>query len=93
MKATQRARTFVTEQKMLLFTQVGILFGLLIQIIIFFSLIWYGRPPSTDFELILQFFTVTALWIFTINLSVVLFWWVSRLGEKSPVHEEPSSPD
>ena len=90
-KARQRVKTFATEQKMLLFTQIGILFGLLVQVIIFFSLIWYGRPPATDFELVLQFFMVVALWIFTINLSVVLFWWVSRLGEKSMFYEEPSS--
>lgn len=90
-KATQRVRTFATEQKMLLFTQLGILFGLLVQVIMFFALIWYGRPPSTDFDLVLQFFTVTALWIITINIGVVLFWWVSRLGTKSMFYEEPQS--
>jgi len=91
-KAKQRVKTFASEQKMLLFTQIGILFGLLVQVIIFFALIWYGRPPATDYELVLQFFTVTALWIFTINIGVVLFWWVSRLGEKSMFYEEPSAP-
>lgn len=89
MNKGQKFKTFVTEQKTILLTQIGILLGLLVQVVMFFSLIWYGRPPATNIELVLQFFTVCALWIITINIGVVLFWWVSRLGEKSMFYEEP----
>jgi hypothetical protein len=58
-----------------------ILLGLLVQVVMLFAFIWYGRPPATDYEAISQFFLVAALWVITINISVVLFWWVSRLGE------------
>ena len=81
MKARQRFKTFVTEQKMLFFFQILILIGLAIQAGIFFSLLWYGRPPGSDFALVLDFFLVTAVWVLTINVGIVLFWWVSRLGE------------
>ena len=81
MKARQRFKTFVTEQKMLFFFQVLILIGLAIQAGIFFGLLWYGRPPTTDFALVLDFFLVAAAWVLTINVSIVLFWWISRLGE------------
>ncbi|TFG12192.1 hypothetical protein EU537_10275 [Candidatus Thorarchaeota archaeon] len=81
MSVQRRFKTFVTEQKTLLFFQIMILLGLLIQVIMFFAFIWYGRPPAWDYEAISQFFLVAALWIITINISVVLFWWVSRLGK------------
>ncbi|MBN2229675.1 MAG: hypothetical protein JW779_08760 [Candidatus Thorarchaeota archaeon] len=80
MKARQRVKTFATEQKMLLFTQIAILIGLMVQVGIFFSLLIWGRPPVAETELVLQFFLTAALWIFTINFSTILFWWVSRLG-------------
>ena len=79
-KTTQRVKTFATEQKMLLFTQIGILIGLVVQIGIFFSLLIWGRPPSTQYDLVLQFFLTAAFWVFTINGTTVLFWWISRLG-------------
>ncbi len=76
-----RFRTFVTEQKTLLFTQVAILMGLVIQIGLFFALLYYGRPPSTEYALVLQFFVVAAVWVLTINIGVLLFWWVSARAE------------
>ncbi|MHA1638169.1 MAG: hypothetical protein ACTSUB_09165 [Candidatus Thorarchaeota archaeon] len=92
MNTGQKFKTFVTEQKTILLTQIGILFGLLIQVIMFFSLIWYGRPPATDIELVLQFFTVCAFWIITINIGVVLFWWVSSLGDGAMFYKNPEEP-
>ncbi|MHA1902582.1 MAG: hypothetical protein ACXADL_02700 [Candidatus Thorarchaeota archaeon] len=91
MKARQRFKTFVTEQKMLFFFQILILIGLAIQAGIFFALLWYGRPPATDFALVLDFFLVAAVWVLTINVGIVLFWWISRLGEwpiESPEEKE-----
>ncbi len=89
MSTGQKFKTFVTEQKMILFTQIGILFGLLVQVIMFFSLIWYGRPSAFNTALVLQFFTVCAFWIITINIGVILFWWVSRLGESEMFYKKP----
>ena len=54
----------------------------------FFALLWYGRPAATEFELIYQFFIVTALWVLVINVGVVLFWWVSKQGQW-PFEEHP----
>lgn len=88
MKAAARMKTFVTEQKMLLFTQIAILIGLLIQVGIFFSLLWWGRPPGTDYALVFQFYWTAALWVIVINIGVVLFWWVSSLGPWSITLEE-----
>jgi hypothetical protein len=66
---------------MLLATQIFILLGIIIEIGMFFALLWYGRPPSTEFELIFQFFIVAALWVVIIDVGVVLFWWVSKQGQ------------
>ncbi len=46
----------------------------------FVAYIWYGRPAPTDTAMIIQFFTVAAFWVLTIDGGVFLFWWVSRLG-------------
>ncbi|MFW9932340.1 MAG: hypothetical protein ACFFDR_06760, partial [Candidatus Thorarchaeota archaeon] len=81
-----------TEQKMLLFTQIAILIGLAVQVGIFFSLLIWGRPPASETELVLQFFLTAALWIFTINFSTILFWWVSRLGPWTIAIDEPEQP-
>jgi hypothetical protein len=75
-----KIKTFATEQKMLLFTQIMILVGLAIQAGMFFALLWWGRPPANDYALVLEFFMVAALWVIVINLGIVLFWWVSKLG-------------
>lgn len=88
MKATSRFKTFVTEQKMLLFTQIAILIGLGVEIGIFFSLLIWGRPPGDQFELVFQFFWTAALWVIVINIGVVLFWWVSGLGPWSMTLDE-----
>lgn len=80
MSVRRRFKTFVTEQKTLLFFQIMILLGLLVQVIMFFAYIWYGRPPEGDYLAIAQFFLVAAIWVLTINTGIVLFWWVSRLG-------------
>jgi hypothetical protein len=80
LKTAYRVKTFATEQKMLLFTQLSILLGLAVQVCLFFALLIWGRPPSNDAALVLQFFFTVALWVLTINASTVLFWWVSRLG-------------
>ncbi len=90
MKTSQKVRTFATEQKMLLFTQISILIGLAVQIGIFFSLLIWGRPPANETALVLQFFVTAALWIFTINFSTILFWWISRLGPWTISGEEES---
>ena len=76
----QRFKTFVTEQKFLLFMQIMILIGLAVEVGMFFALLWYGRPPATNIDQILQFFTVSALWVIVINMGIVLFWWVSKHG-------------
>ncbi|MDF1541318.1 MAG: hypothetical protein P1Q69_20640 [Candidatus Thorarchaeota archaeon] len=88
MKGTSRFKTFVTEQKMLLFTQIAILIGLGVEIGMFFALLLWGRPPGDQFELIFQFFGTAALWVMVINIGVVLFWWVSGLGPWSLTLEE-----
>lgn len=82
MSRRSRFKTFVTEQKMLLFTQIIILMGLMVQVIMLAALIWYGRPAdSSDTALVLQFFYVAALWVITIDIGVVVFWWVSKQGD------------
>ena len=78
----EKLKTFVTGQRMLLFTQVMILVGLAVQIGLFFAYLWYGSPPAGSYALIIQFFLVAAVWVLTINAGLVLFWWVSNLGAK-----------
>lgn len=78
----EKLKTFVTGQRMMLFTQVMILMGLAIQVGLFFAYLWYGSPPAGNYSLIIQFFLVAAVWVMTINAGVVLFWWVSNLGAK-----------
>ncbi|NHJ14316.1 MAG: hypothetical protein EAX95_11605 [Candidatus Thorarchaeota archaeon] len=78
----EKLKTFVTGQRMMLFTQVMILVGLAMQVGLFFAYLWYGSPPAGNYALIIQFFFVAAVWIMTINAGVVLFWWVSGLGAK-----------
>ncbi len=87
---TFRVKTFITEQKALLITQVLIVLGLLIQVGFFFALLIWGRPPSSETALVLQFFLTAAIWVMTINFSTILFWWVSLLGSwtLSRKHEE-----
>ncbi|MFO7836056.1 MAG: hypothetical protein R6V83_05335 [Candidatus Thorarchaeota archaeon] len=80
MSIRRRFKTFATEQKTLLFFQIMILLGLLIQVAMFFAYLWYGRPPEGAYVVIAQFFLVAAIWVLTINTGIVLFWWVSRLG-------------
>ncbi len=77
----EKFKTFVTEQKMLFFTQIMILLGLFVQVIIFAALLVWGRPPSNNIPLVLEFFAVVALWVITIDIGVVLFWWVSERGD------------
>ncbi len=91
MKTAYRVKTFATEQKMLLFTQLSILLGLAIQVCMFIALIIWGRPPANDTALVLQFFLTAALWVLTINASTFLFWWVSRLGPWTMAVEEEST--
>ncbi|MHA1908582.1 MAG: hypothetical protein ACW98Y_14870 [Candidatus Thorarchaeota archaeon] len=88
MKATARMKTFVTEQKMLLFSQIAILIGIMVEIGIFFSLLWWGRPPATEYALVFQFYWTAALWVIIINMGVILFWWVSSLGPWSITLDE-----
>jgi hypothetical protein len=78
----EKLKTFVTGQRMMLFTQVMILVGLAMQIALFFAYLWYGSPPAGSYELIIEFFFVAAVWVMTINVGVVLFWWISNLGAK-----------
>lgn len=73
-------RTFVTEQKTLLFMQIAVLLGLLVQSIMFVALLFYGRPPEGEYNLIHHFFLVAAAWILTIDAGVVLFWWLTNQG-------------
>lgn len=73
---------------MLLFTQIAILIGIFVEIGMFFSLLAWGRPPATEYELIFQFFWTAALWVIVIDIGVVLFWWVSGLGPWSMTLEE-----
>ncbi len=77
----EKFKTFVTEQKMLFFTQVVILLGLLVQVIMFASLLWWGRPDASNTALVLQFFAVAAFWVITIDIGVALFWWISNQGD------------
>ena len=78
-------KTFVTEQKMLLFMQIAVLLGLLIEVILFASLLWYGRPPEGSYALIHDFFYVAAVWVFAIDAGVVLFWWVTKQGRPQSI--------
>ncbi|UCE09324.1 MAG: hypothetical protein JSW61_10130 [Candidatus Thorarchaeota archaeon] len=99
MSTRTRFKTFVTEQRMLLITQIAILLGLVIQVIMFAFLLWYGRPAdSSDTALVQQFFLVAALWVITIDLGVGLFWWVSKQGDwpidlSEFIDEEEVSPE
>ncbi|MCK5238568.1 MAG: hypothetical protein KAR33_03405 [Candidatus Thorarchaeota archaeon] len=88
LKAATRFKTFVSEQKMLLFTQIAILMGLVIEIGIFFSLLWWGRPPAIEYALVFQFYWTLALWVIIINMGIILFWWVSSLGPWSITLDE-----
>jgi hypothetical protein len=84
---------------MLLFTQMAILLGLIIQLVMFAFLLWYGRPAdSSETALVQQFFLVAALWVITINVGVALFWWVSKQGDwpidlSEFLEEDETSPD
>ncbi|MGY5876181.1 MAG: hypothetical protein RTU30_10570 [Candidatus Thorarchaeota archaeon] len=89
-------RTWVTWQKTVLLFQIMILIGIGVQLGMFFALLWWGRPVSsmiaepTLSALVLQFFVVAALWILIINISVVLFWWVTKQGQSSePSGQQP----
>ncbi|MFX0108249.1 MAG: hypothetical protein ACFE7R_08200 [Candidatus Hodarchaeota archaeon] len=85
-------KTFVTEQRTLLFFQIMILFGMLIQVGMFFALLFYGRPPASDYRAISDFFMTCAAWVITINVSIGLFWWVSNLGAWPITDEQPPAP-
>lgn len=85
---TSDFRTFVTEQQMLLFMQIAVLLGLLVQVIMFVALLWYGRPPEGQYSQIHDFFLVSAVWVLTIDAGVVLFWWVTKQGKKREEGEE-----
>ncbi len=86
-------RTFVTEQKMLLFMQIAVLLGLVIQAIMFTAFLWYGNPGAavtpSEFASIHQFFLVAAVWVLTIDVGIVLFWWMTRQGRAPLTHIEP----
>ena len=73
---------------MLLFTQIAILIGLGVEVGMFFSLLWWGRPPSDQFELVFQFYWTAALWVIIINIGVIMFWWISSLGPWSLTLDE-----
>jgi hypothetical protein len=85
-------RTFVTEQRTLLFMQIAVLLGLLIECFMFIALLYYGRPPADEFAQIHQFFLVAAVWVLTIDAGVVLFWWVTKQGRLRAGREPTEAP-
>lgn len=85
---TSDFRTFVTEQRMLLLMQIAVLLGLLVQVIMFVALLWYGRPSEGQYSQIHNFFLVSAVWVLTIDAGVVLFWWVTKQGKETVEGEE-----
>ncbi|MBD3407565.1 MAG: hypothetical protein GF411_15720 [Candidatus Lokiarchaeota archaeon] len=84
----ENVKTFVTWQRTLLFFQICIILGILVQGIIFATLLWWGRPPLSNLALVLQFYQVLAFWVLTINASVILFWWVTKNGRVDTITTE-----
>lgn len=63
----------------LLFFQITIILGLLVQLGMFFVFLWLTYPQITgNPELLIQFFTTVALWVLTIDAGIWLFWWVAK---------------
>ena len=65
----------------LLFFQIAIVLGLLVQLGMFFVFLWLTYPQITSNPaLLIQFFTTAALWVLTIDAGIWLFWWVAKHG-------------
>ena len=65
----------------LLFFQITIILGLLVQLGMFFVFLWLTYPQITgNPALLIQFFAIVAFWVLTIDAGIWLFWWVAKHG-------------